>query len=38
MRRLWAWLRTRARAYDEWMASLPPEVQAEIARNQGRHL
>lgn len=38
MRRLLGWLRERARAYQAWVESLPPEIQAEIVRQQNRHL
>jgi hypothetical protein len=38
MKRLLDWLRAQARAYSEWFDALPPEVQAEVVRQQNRHM
>lgn len=34
MARLWRAIARRYREYAEWLEGLPPEVQAEILRNQ----
>lgn len=38
MRRLWRAFARRYREHIEWFESLPPDVQAEILRNQQRLL